>query len=100
MLVGVVTQGTVLVDIFVLLVAGEHTVEGPLVRDIVDEQDAHGTTVVGRRDGTEALLAGRVPDLQLDALAVELNGPNLEVDADGGDEGGRERVLAEAQQAA
>jgi hypothetical protein len=38
--------------------------------------------------------------LQLHALAVELNGADLEVDADCGDEGGSEGVLAEAQQTA
>ena len=78
----------------------ERTVERSLVGDIVYQQDAHGAAVVGGGDGAEALLAGRVPDLQLDALAIELDGPDLEVDADGGDEGRGEGVLAEAQQAA
>jgi hypothetical protein len=76
------------------------TVEAPLIRDIVHKQNAHGAPVVCRRNGAEALLAGGVPYLQLHALAVELNGADLEVDADGGDERGRERVFAEAQQAA
>lgn len=76
------------------------TIEGPLVGDIVDQQDAHGAPVVGGGDGAETLLARRVPDLQLDPLAIELDRPDLEVDADGGDEGRREGVLAEAQQAA
>jgi hypothetical protein len=72
------------------------TVEAPLVRHVIDQQYAHGTPVIRRRDGPEALLAGRVPDLQLHALAVELNGPDLEVDANRGDEGRRERVFAKA----
>jgi hypothetical protein len=76
------------------------TVEGSLVGDVVYQQDAHGAAVVGSGDGAEALLAGGVPYLQLDALAIELNGPDLEVDADGGDEGRGEGVLAEAQQTA
>lgn len=76
------------------------TVEGSLVGDVVYQQDAHGAAVVGGGDGAEALLAGRVPDLELDALSIELNGPDLEVNANGGDEGRREGVLAEAQQAA
>lgn len=42
----------------------------------------------------------RIPYLQLYALAVELNRADLEVDADGGDERGSERVFAEAQQTA
>jgi hypothetical protein len=45
-------------------------------------------------------LTGGIPYLQLHALAVELDGADLEVDADGGDERGRERVFAEAQQTA
>lgn len=78
----------------------ERTVERPLVRHIVYQQDAHGAPVIGRRDGAEAFLTRRIPDLELDALAVQLDGADLEVDADRGDEGWRERVLAEAQQAA
>ena len=81
-------------------VAPKLTVEGLLIRDVVDKQDAHGSPVVRRGDGAEALLARRVPDLQLDALAVELDGPDLEVDADGRNEGRRERILAKPQEAA
>lgn len=80
--------------------SSKRTVEGALIGDVVYEEDAHGTAVVGGGDGTEALLAGGVPDLQLNALSIELNGPDLEVDADSGDEGRGEGVFAEAQQAA
>jgi hypothetical protein len=45
-------------------------------------------------------LARRVPDLKLDPLAIEFDCPDLEVDANGGDEGRCEGVFAEAQQAA
>ena len=76
------------------------TVERPLIRDIVDKQYPHRTSIICRCDGPEPLLPRRVPDLQLDPLAVELDGPDLEVDADGRDEGGREGVFAEAEQAA
>lgn len=76
---------------------GDHTVEAPLVSDVVDQQYAHSTSVVGCCDGPETLLARGIPYLQLHALAVELDGANLEVDADGGDEGRRERVLTEAK---
>lgn len=81
-------------------VAGIRTVETSLVRDIVHEQNPHGAPVIRRGDCAEALLARSIPDLQLDALAVELNSPDLEIDADGGDERRGERVLAEAQQTA
>ena len=51
-------------------------------------------------EGVNKILAGCIPDLQLDTLAIELDGPYLEVDADGGDEGGGERVFTEAQETA
>ena len=76
------------------------TVETPLVRYIIHEEDAHGASVICGGDGAEALLAGGVPYLELHALAVELDGPDLEVDSDCGDEGGCEGVFAESQQAA
>lgn len=79
---------------------GGRTVEGTLVGDIIHQQYAHGAAVICRGDGAEALLSCRVPNLQLHALAIQFNGPDLEVDADGGDERGRKRVFAEAQQAA
>ena len=73
------------------------TVEAPLIRNIVHKQNAHGAPVVRRRNGPEALLACGIPYLQLHALAIELNSADLEVDTDGGNERGRERVFAEAQ---
>ena len=36
-------------------------------------------------------------NLELDSLAVHLDGLDLEVNADGGDEGGREAVVGVAQ---
>lgn len=38
-----------------------HVVEGVHIRDIVDNADAVGATVVGRGDGTETFLAGGIP---------------------------------------
>lgn len=76
------------------------TIERSLIRHVVHEQNTHGAAVIRRRDGAKALLAGRVPYLQLHSLAVELDGTDLEIDADGGDEGRCEGVLAKAQQAA
>lgn len=35
--------------------------EGILVRDIIDDNDTMGTTVVGRGDGAETLLSSSVP---------------------------------------
>ena len=52
-------------------------------------------SVVALRDGAEALLPGRVPDLQLNLLALHLDGLDHEVDADGGALPGREHALRE-----
>lgn len=76
------------------------TVETLLIRHVIHQQNTHGTSVVGGGDGAEALLSRGVPYLQLNALAVELDRADLEVDADGRDEGGREGVFAETQETA
>lgn len=80
-------------------------VEGVLVGDVVDDDDAVRAPVVRGRDGPEPLLAGSVPldvrrrvethDLQLDGLALQLDGPYLEVDADRADVALRVRVVLE-----
>ena len=41
--------------------------------DVVDKQGANSTTIVGRSNSTITLLAGSVPDLRFDRLAVNLN---------------------------
>lgn len=48
-------------------------------------------------NGAEPLLPGGIPDLELDALAIELDGANFEVNADGCDEGGSKRVVRETK---
>ncbi|RUP10879.1 hypothetical protein BC936DRAFT_140003 [Jimgerdemannia flammicorona] len=48
-------------------------------------------------DGAEPLLPGGIPNLKLNTLAIELDGTDLEVDADGGDEGRGEGVVREAE---
>ena len=63
-----------------------HTIETLLVRDIVHQQNTHSTSVVCSCDRAKALLPGRIPDLKLHALSIQLNCPNLEIDANGGDE--------------
>ena len=61
-------------------------------------QQNHVLPVVVRRDGVEPLLSRRVPDLQLDLLSPELDGLDLEVDADRRDERVVEGVVGEAEQ--
>lgn len=78
----------------------KHTIKAPPIRHIIDQQNPHSTAIISRRDGAKPLLPRGIPYLQLHPLAVQLDGPDLEVDADGRDEGRRERVFAEAQEAA
>ena len=62
------------------------TIERALIRDVVNQQYAHRAAVVCRRDCPESLLACRIPYLQLDPLPIQLDRPDLEVDANGCDE--------------
>jgi hypothetical protein len=68
----------------------QRTVERSLIRDIIDEKNTHGAAIISRGNGSEAFLAGGIPYLQLDALAVQLDRSDLEVYSNGGDEGRRE----------
>ena len=53
-----------------LLEPGGDIVEGLLLGDVVDQDDPVRALVVGRGDRLEALLPGRVPDVQLELLVV------------------------------
>ena len=77
---------------------GAHGVEGAPVRDVVDEHDALRAAEVGPRDRPELLLARGVPDLELDALPVQIDRLNLKVDADGRDERRGKRVVRISQE--
>ena len=52
-------------------------VEGFHVGDIIDNNNAVGTAVVGRCNGAETLLSCRVPNLKFDRLAVKFNGADF-----------------------
>ncbi len=56
-------------------------VKSDFLSAVVDEDDAHGSLVIGLCDRAEPLLTCRVPNLQLDALVLHINRLNLEVDA-------------------
>lgn len=58
-------------DLVDLLEPAVDAVEGPLVGDVVDQQDALRAARVGADDGAEAALPRRVPQLQPHALAVQ-----------------------------
>ena len=75
-----------------------HTVEALLIRHIVHQQNTHGAPVICRRDRPEAFLARGVPYLKFHPLAVQVDGADFEIYADGGDEAGGEAVFGETQQ--
>lgn len=51
--------------------------------DIVDKESTSGTSVVGPGDTFEGLLAGSVPNLQLDVLFLDLDRSGSEFHSDG-----------------
>lgn len=57
-----------------------------------------GTPVVGTGDGTESLLASRVPDLQFAQFVIGLCHFEAEVDSDGGEVVVCEVIIAEADE--
>ena len=57
--------------------------EALALRDVIHQQRADRATVVGGGDRSIPLLPGRVPHLRLDGLAIVLNLPRREIDADG-----------------
>eukprot|EP00295_Goniomonas_pacifica_P035461 CAMPEP_0175952210 /NCGR_PEP_ID=MMETSP0108-20121206/30620_1 /TAXON_ID=195067 ORGANISM="Goniomonas pacifica, Strain CCMP1869" /NCGR_SAMPLE_ID=MMETSP0108 /ASSEMBLY_ACC=CAM_ASM_000204 /LENGTH=234 /DNA_ID=CAMNT_0017278537 /DNA_START=113 /DNA_END=818 /DNA_ORIENTATION=- len=73
-------------------------VERLLIRHVVNNNDAVCPAVVAGSDGTEALLASSVPNLELDRLAIELKSTNLEVNTDGGDVALRVGIVREPEQ--
>ena len=51
-------------------------------------------------NGAKTLLSSGVPDLELDALTVELDGTDFEVNPDGGDERRGKGIVREAEEQA
>merc|ERR1719326_1363726 len=77
-----------------------HVLERLAVSGVIHDDDAVRAAVVAARDRAEALLPRRVPNLQLDRLALQLDRADFEVDADGGDVALRVGVIGKAQQEA
>ena len=71
-----------------------------LVSDIINKEYSHCSPVVCCRDCSEALLSSSIPYLQFYPLTVQLNCPDFEIDADGGNERWSERIFAESEEAA
>ena len=53
-----------------------------MLANVIDQESADGTPVVGRCDGTVSLLACGVPDLSFDGFGVDLDGAGRKLDAD------------------
>jgi hypothetical protein len=76
------------------------TLKAPPIGNIVHEQNALRSSEITGRDGPEPFLAGSIPNLQLDSLAVDFDILNFEVDANGGDECGREGIVGVSEEKA
>lgn len=87
------------------------TIKGSFVRNVVDQKNTHRSTVVSGCNRAESLLSCCIPletsenynslnwiftyNLELDTLAIKLDGPNLEVYTNGGDERGGPGIVTE-----
>lgn len=60
---------------------GLHSCERLSVSNVIRHNDTVSTLVVAGSNCLEAFLASSVPDLELDGLAVNINGSDLEVNA-------------------
>jgi len=69
-------------------------------QESLHDNDSMRSAVVAARDRTEPLLTRRIPDLQLDRLAVQLDGSDFKVNTNGTDVALRVGVVGEAQQKA
>jgi len=56
---------------------------GLVLANVIYEEGTDSSTIIGRGDGAIPLLAGGIPDLGLDCLGVDLDGPSGELNADG-----------------
>ncbi len=55
------------------------------VSDVIHHNDTVRATIIAACNGAETLLTGRVPDLQFDCFAVQIDCPDLKVNPNGGD---------------
>ena len=76
------------------------TVERSFIRNIVNKENTHCPAVVGGSNCPKSLLAGGIPYLKLYSFSIEVYCSDLEVDANGRDEGWGEGVFAETEETA
>lgn len=67
--------------------------KGTTVSNIVDKNDPLRPAEVRRCNSAKSFLAGGIPNLKLDALIVNFDIFNFEIDSNRSNESGRERVI-------
>lgn len=67
-----------------LLQPPRNVLVGLVLADVIDQQRSDSTSVVCRRDGSVSLLSCGIPNLCLDRLRIDLDGPGRKLDTDGG----------------
>lgn len=77
-----------------------NALEASAIGHVVHQEDALCSPKVAGGDGSKPFLPRGIPDLKLDAFAVDFDVFDFEVDADGGDEGGGEGVVGVAEEEA
>mmetsp|Transcript_33767 Transcript_33767/g.78428 ORF Transcript_33767/g.78428 Transcript_33767/m.78428 type:complete len:216 (+) Transcript_33767:146-793(+) len=77
-----------------------HVLEAVSPRDVVDQKRSSSPPVVASDDGAEAILAGRVPTLQLDLLPLHIDRSRAKLHPDGNLVCGAIPLVGELQQEA
>ena len=75
-----------------------NVIESCLLATIINKKDAHCSLVVSLSDCTEPLLAGCVPNLELDLLIQQIYGFNSEIDSNRGHVTCGELIIGEPEQ--
>ncbi len=65
-----------------LLEPPRNVLVGLVLGNIVNQERSNGSTVVGTRNGTVALLSSSIPDLSLDRLGIDLDASGRKLDTD------------------
>lgn len=67
-----------------LLQPPRNVLVGLVLADVIDQQRSNSTSVVCRCDGSVSLLSCGIPNLSLDCLRIDLDGPGRKLDTNGG----------------
>ena len=56
-------------------------VKGLLIRNVIDQHDSHGSSIISSGDCPESLLSCCIPDLKFNLLPIQFYRSDLEVNA-------------------